>query len=285
MTRPLRIEYEGAVYHVTSRGNAKNAIFQDESDRGCLLSTLTMVIRRFHWICHAYCLMDNHYHLLIETPKGNLSQGMRQLNGIFTQHFNRRHGRVGHLLQGRFKAILVERESHLLELCRYVVLNPVRAQLVSSPEGWRWSSYSATAGLHKAPDFLTVSWILSQFSSRRKEAQEIYREFVLEGMQKEGPWKDLAGQIFLGNREFLERFQGLLREIRGMGEIPREQRYASRPDLATLLPESVRNREARNRKIYDSHVQHGYTLKAIAQHLKIHYTTVSRAVQREERDR
>jgi putative transposase len=147
MARPLRIEYEGAVYHVTSRGNARNEIFLNETDRADLLSILDTVIHRFHWICHAHCLMNNHYHLLIETAERNLFQGIRHLNGVFTQHFDRRHGRVGHPLQGRFQAILVEKESYLLEHCRYVVLNPVRAQLVSRPEEWRWSSYSATAGL------------------------------------------------------------------------------------------------------------------------------------------
>src|SRR4030042_5793823 len=127
MARPLRIEFPGAVYHVTSRGNARQTIFIDDEDRGGFLDLLSIVVERFNWICHAYCLMGNHYHLLIETPDGNLSKGMRELNGIYTQHFNRRHGRVGHVFQGRFKAILVEKDSYLLELCRYIVLNPVRA--------------------------------------------------------------------------------------------------------------------------------------------------------------
>ena len=127
MARPLRIEFPGAIYHVTARGNARNAIVLDDEDRELFLVCLGEVILLFGWVCHAYCLMDNHYHLLIETPEGNVSRGMRQLNGVFTQRFNRRHGQVGHLFQGRFKAIVVDRESYLLELCRYVVLNPIRA--------------------------------------------------------------------------------------------------------------------------------------------------------------
>ena len=249
MIRSLRVEYEGAVYHVTSRGNARNQIFLDETDRADFLSTLGKVIRRFHWICYALCLMDNHYHLLIETPERNLSRGMRHLNGVFTQHFNRRHGRVGHLLQGRFQAILVEKESYLLELCRHVVLNPVRAQLVSRPEEWRWSSYSATAGLKRSSDFLTVTWVLSQFSPKTKEAQRQYREFVFEGMQQETTWKDLTGQIFLGNPGFLERFRDLPEESQERKEIPRPQRYASRPALATLFREARRDRVASNRRV------------------------------------
>ena len=129
MARPLRIEYPGAVVHVTSRGNEKRAVFEDDPDREAFLNTLAHVNKRYHWICHAYCLMDNHYHLLIETPEGNLSLGMRQLNGVYTQTLNRRHRRVGHLFQGRFKAILIQKDSHLLEVCRYVVLNPVRERI------------------------------------------------------------------------------------------------------------------------------------------------------------
>ena len=122
MARPLPIEYDGALYHVTSRGNERRAIFKHDRDRRLFLDTMTHVNKRFHWICQAYCLMDNHYHLVIETPDGNLSKGMRQLNGIYTQAYNKRHGRIGHLSQGRFKGLLVQKDSHFLEVSRYVVL-------------------------------------------------------------------------------------------------------------------------------------------------------------------
>ena len=134
MARPLRIEYDGALYHLTSRGNERKAIFKDDTDRQLFLNTIVQVTERFHWICHAYCLMDNHYHLVIETPDGNLSQGMRHINGVYTQAFNRRHHRVGHLFQGRFKGILVQKESHFLEMCRYVVLNPSKSQSGQAPQ-------------------------------------------------------------------------------------------------------------------------------------------------------
>jgi REP element-mobilizing transposase RayT len=113
MARPLRVQFDGAIYHVTSRGNAREDIFDNDADRHSFLEILGKVIHRFHWRCHAYCLMDNHYHLVIETPEANLSQGMRQLNGVYTQVYNRRHRTVGHLFQGRYKAILVQKESHL----------------------------------------------------------------------------------------------------------------------------------------------------------------------------
>ena len=172
MARPLRIQYDGAIYHVTSRGNAQKPIFKDQEDRLQFLTVLQQINNRFNWFCHAYCLMNNHYHLLIETPDGNLSSGMRQLNGVYTQRFNRKHSRVGHIFQGRFKAILVQKESYLLELCRYVVLNPVRARTVDDPKNWKWSSYAGTGGINKSHACLTTHWILGQFGTRKNTAQK-----------------------------------------------------------------------------------------------------------------
>ena len=179
MARPLRIEYPGAVYHVTSRGNEKKPVFKDDTDRDNFLNALQHVNKRYNWICHAYCLMTNHYHLLIETPDGNLSIGMRQLNGVYTQLFNKWHGRTGHLFQGRYKAILIQKDSHLLEVCRYVVLNRVRAKMIERPEDWKWSSYLATAGKakpHPHPS-LTTDWVLGQFNRKRGKAEQEYRQF------------------------------------------------------------------------------------------------------------
>ncbi len=123
MSRPLRIEFAGALYHVTSRGDGREVIFLGDEDRHRFLDVLSDLVHDFNWAVHAYCLMDNHYHLLIQTPEGNLSKGMRHLNGVYTQRLNRRHGRVGHVFQGRYKAIIVQKESYLLELARYVVLS------------------------------------------------------------------------------------------------------------------------------------------------------------------
>jgi putative transposase len=212
VTRPLRLEFEGAVYHVTSRGNERSTIFRDDSDRRRFLEFLGRVVTRERWALHAHCLMGNHYHLLLETPLGNLSRGMQRLNGRYTQYFNVRHRRAGHLLQGRFKAILVERDAHLVELTRYVVLNPVRARIVPAAERWPWSNYRATAGLATKPDWLEVDWTLSQLSSRRSRARKIYRQFVSEGKGLPSPWKDLRNQIYLGGESFLKeigvRLQG-----------------------------------------------------------------------------
>jgi REP element-mobilizing transposase RayT len=210
MARPLRLAFPGALYHVTTRGNARQAIYLDDQDRQTFLFVLEEVVTRYHWRCHAYCLTDNHYHLLLETPQGNLSVGMRQLNGVYTQRCNRRHARVGHIFQGRFKAVLVERESYLLELCRYVVLNPVRAAVVTQPERYRWSSYRATAGLEPAPEWLTREWVLGQFSSQPRRAESQYRHFVHDGIGMASPWSQVQGQVVLGRAAFVATLKPLL---------------------------------------------------------------------------
>src|SRR5690606_32736289 len=181
MARPLRLEFAGALYHVTSRGDRREIIYETDNDRQAFLSVLANVCETYNWVCHAYCLMDNHYHLLIETPEANLSKGMRQLNGVYTQKFNRFHDRYGDVFQGRYKAILVEKEYYLLELARYIVLNPVRAGMVRSAKDWPWSSYRATTGQVQAPLFLTTEWVLAGFGRRKRNVIEKYKQFVSEG--------------------------------------------------------------------------------------------------------
>ena len=272
MARPLRLEFPGAIYHLTGRGNARQKIFFSDADRQLFLDALAGVVGRYGWICHAYCLMANHYHLLVETPKPNLSLGMRQLNGIYTQAFNRRHQRVGHLFQGRFKAILVQKESYLLELCRYVVLNPIRVKGHARTGTWKWSSYRATAGLASGPDFLTTDWVLGQFGKNRAQAQKRYRDFVREGLESH-PWEALQGQIYLGSEAFIERHSPRNRELR---EFPRAQVRAVRPRLERILKESD------DRGIVIAYKEHGYRLREIAVHLGVHYATVSRRLKRME---
>lgn len=277
MARPLRLEYRGAVYHVTSRGNARRDIVHDDRDRMLFLGRLAHVIDRFNWRCHAYCLMDNHYHLLIETPQPNLSQGMRQLNGTYTQAINRRHRRGGHLFQGRFTAILVEKEAHLLELCRYVVLNPVRAKLVTHPRLWAWSSYRETAGERPRPTWLETDWILGQFGRTQRDAQRRYREFVSEGRDGPRPWEQLKGQIYLGSEAFITQHQ----PDRVLRDIPRRQTQAIRPTLPALF----QRRGSEARRIAVAYRRYGYRLREIAEHLGVHEVTVSRRLKQAERDK
>jgi putative transposase len=240
VSRPLRLEYPGAVWHVTSRGNERRRVFQDEADRERFLSILGRTVGLFRWKLHAYVLMGNHYHLLVETPEPTLSRGMRQVNGLYTQAFNRRHRRAGHLFQGRFKAILVEKESHLLELCRYVVLNPVRAGMSKKAAVWGWSSYRATAALKLAPEWLETDWTLKQFGRRRSEAVQKYRQFVADG-KKAGyePWKQVQGQIYLGSDEFLAEMERRAKRSPARG-VPRQQRQPRPADAKELLKRSLR---------------------------------------------
>lgn len=281
MARPLRIEFPGAIYHVTSRGNAQAPIFLDDIDRNTFLSVLGLTMRRFNVICHGYCLMTNHFHLLLETPDANLSKAMRQFNSGYTQAFNRRHGRVGHVLQGRFKSIVVDRDAYLLELCRYIVLNPVRAGMVKEPGKYPWSSYRATAGLGKKPDFLAVDWILEQFGTDRVQARKEYRLFVKAGLDSESPWNDLKGQCLLGDDPFLEKLFPLLKDKSAFKEIPRIQRFADRPALEEIL-QGTEGRAQRDAAILKACHVYGYTQAHVAAATGLHYSTVSKIIRKIE---
>jgi len=277
MARPLRIEYPGAVYHITSRGNEKKPIFKDEKDRDIFLDTLSQVDKRYNWLCHAYCLMNNHYHLIIETPDGNLSAGMRQLNGVYTQTFNRRHKRVGHLFQGRYKAILIQKDSHLLEVCRYVVLNPARAKAVEKPEQWKWSSYQATEGTGRPHPCLTTEWVLNQFGSKRRIAEKAYRKFVKDGIKQESIWKAVRAQSILGEEEFTDTLIDYLREKKDVAELPKSQRYIDRPSLEKIFSKSIlQDIGKRNEKISEAVERHGYRQREVADYLEMHFTSISR---------
>jgi putative transposase len=279
MTRPLRIEYAGAVYHITARGNEKKSVFKDDQDRLNFLKTLQHVNKRYNWLCHAYCLMDNHYHLLIETPDGNLSLGMRQLNGVYTQLFNKRHQRTGHLFQGRYKSILIQKDSHLLEVCRYVVLNPVRARMVARPEAWKWSSYRATAGRESPAACLTRDWILGQFSRKRSKAELKYRQFVEWGIGQETIWRDVKGQSILGEEDFVEGLISHIRKHQDIPEIPKSHRYVNRPPLEKIFSgKVVQDKRKRDTKIIEAVQKFGYTQQQIAAHLNMHYSTISNLV-------
>lgn len=283
MARPLRIEYPGAVYHITSRGNEKRAVYDNEHDRSNFLSTLQHVNKRYNWICHAYCLMDNHYHLLVETPDGNLSLGMRQLNGVYTQAFNKRYHRTGHLFQGRYKAILIQKDSHLLEVCRYIVLNPVRAGMVERPGDWKWSSYRATAGREKPHPSLTVDWILGQFGRARGKAEKEYKQFVSWGIGGKSIWAAVKGQALLGENEFVDGLIDHLRKHKDIPDIPKSQRYLNRPPLEKIFPESIlQDKNARDKKIVEAVEKHGYKQREVADYLGMYFTSVSRITKRKQ---
>ena len=274
MTRPLRIEFPGALYHVTSRGDRQEDIYLDDKDRTAYLDILKNVCKRFNWVIHAYCLMSNHYHLLIETPDSNLSQGMRQLNGVYTQSFNRRHKRVGHVYQGRFKAILVQKETYLLELSRYIVLNPVRAEMVRSAKDWPWSSYRATGGLTEPADFLHVDWILSIFAKRKTLASQRYRTFVTEGKNLPTPWSALKNQVFLGSDDFVDEMQCKVMPDKDLSEIALAQKRPMVKELSYYKKKYKKRDEA----ITAAYTSGGYSMKTIGDYFMLHYSWVSRIV-------
>ena len=274
MARPLRIEFAGALYHVTSRGDGQEDIYRDDNDRKVFLEVLAEAKARFNWIIHAYCLMSNHYHILIETPDSNLSKGMRHLNGVYTQRYNHLHKRSGHVFQGRYKAILVQKESYLMELSRYIVLNPVRARMARSAKDWEWSSYRATAGLTRAYPWLTTDWILASFSGRRHEAMQQYRSFVSAGRNQPKPWEEFKNQIYLGDEEFVDEMQSKLLPDKDLSEIPSSQKRRLVKPLS-LYASKYKDRDT---AIYKSYESGGYSMKAIGDYYQLHYSRVSRIV-------
>lgn len=231
MARPPRLEHPGAVWHATSRGRAGEPVFLDDLDRAKFLQGVARVGDAMRWRLHAYVVMNDHYHLVVETPEPNLSIGMRQVNGLYGPFFNRRHGRTGQVFQGRFQGILVERGAILLDVCRHVVLNPVRAGLAPTADAWPWSSYAYTAGTSPPPPWLETAWTLSQFDGKGARAR--YRAFVKDGEGKQHtPWSNLKGQVFLGGEGFRARAERAAQAAQAAHEaLP----IPSRPTLSALL--------------------------------------------------
>ena len=279
MARPLRIELSGGVYHVTSRGDRREDIYFNDVDRHAWLDILGQVCERFNWVIHAYCQMTNHYHLVVETPEGNLSQGMRHLNGVYTQYINRSYKRIGHVFQGRYKAIIVEKDAYLLELARYVVLNPVRARMVRDAGNWDWSSFHAMIGVIETPAWLNTDWLLGQFSSQRRRAIAKYIDFVREGIGKKSIWGGLQNQIYLGTESFIKRTQKKIISREHLSEIPRAQR---RPVAKSLDYYKGRFRDSQ-RAMVMAYRSGDYSMNEIATKFEVHYSTVSRAIKAYEK--
>ena len=192
MGRPMRADFAGAFHHVTNRGNYEQVIFRDDADRAGFLACLASAVARQGWRCHGYCLMDNHFHLLLETPEANLARGMQWFAAVWTRRHNRRHGLTGHLFQSRYHSVVIEQDSHLLEAVRYIALNPVRAGMVARAEDWPWSHHRALAGLTPVSDWLTCRWLWAHWHLEEEKAQAVYRQFVAEGRQlapeRQRPW-------------------------------------------------------------------------------------------------
>ncbi|MBK6789506.1 MAG: transposase [Betaproteobacteria bacterium] len=295
MSRPLRIEFPGATYHVTARGDRREAIFVDDTDRAGLLDVLAQGLQRFDAVALAYCLMGNHYHFVLQTRQANLSRLMRHVNGVHTQRFNRRHGQVGHLFQGRFKAILVDTDAYLLTLCRYVELNPVRAGWAADPLAWAWSSCRAHVGAAPAPVWLDTQGLHAQLMGREcrtaAEAAQAARRYaaLLESDPALQIWPGaLQRQIYLGDDAFVGRMQALggsTVAAVAAAEVPRIQRRPPhRPSQAadggSQMPADSWSTPsaARSAALWRAYREEGVTMTALAARCGISVSRVSRLI-------
>jgi putative transposase len=284
MSRPLRIELPDGLYHVTSRGDRREPIFEDGEDRTRLLEVVAQAMERFDAVAHAYCLMGNHYHFGLQTRQANLSRVMRHINGVYSQAYNRRHGLVGHLFQGRFKAIHVDRDAYFLAVCRYVDLNPVRAGMVSEPCNWIWSSYRAHVGLANAPEWLDSRTLQGYLLGRRvannldtSTAQSLYRQFVHDGLGDPLWERGLCQEIYLGGPNFIETVQARMSEVQANSkDVAATQ---SRPPLDVRSNSAQPSRE---QQMLQAHIEGGQTLAVIAATWVLSVSRVSRLVRRAE---
>ena len=288
MARPLRITYPGAFYHVTSRGNEQKAIFKSKRDREKFLEYLESASQRYDAVIHAYVLMDNHYHLLLETPTGNLPHIMRHINGAYTTYFNIKRKRFGHLFQGRYKALLVDIDEYAKELSRYIHLNPVRAKIVETPEEYEWSSYRFYIGKQKPPEWLYRDFVLGYFGKKLSSAQKEYQKFVsiLTGEYYESPLMDIVSSTILGTPDFIALIKD--RYLSGKQidkDIPALKELSKKTSMRAIFDEvdSVFEREnslARNIKLYLSQKYTSEKLRDIGRHFGIGESGVSQANRR-----
>jgi putative transposase len=281
MARPLRIAFPGAVYHITSRGDRQEDIFEDDTDRRTWLAVLGDALARFDAGVFAWCLMDNHYHLILHTRQANLSLLMRQLNGLYTQRYNHRHDQVGHVFQGRFKAILVDRDAYLLEVCRYVDLNRVRAGLVAHPEDWPWCSFPAMAGRTPCPPWLEReqlwSCMLGRDVTSAQDAQHgarAYADWVQAGQGVRLWAEHLRQQMYLGDEAYVQRMQSRAHAVAlQQVEVPRPQK------ASPLSLDDWRKRcSTRDDAVRMAHTASKQTLSSIARELGLSVSRVSRIV-------
>ncbi len=284
MARPLRIEYPGACYHVTSRGNEQKDIFKSQKDREKFLEYLESATDRYRAVIHAYCLMSNHYHLLLETPGGNLSRIMRHINGAYTTYFNVKRKRAGHLLQGRYKAILVEFDEYAMELSRYIHLNPVRVGIVTRPEEYRWSSYRSYIGQEMAPNWLKAEMILEYFGKKPAEARKKYRAFVEDqlGRKYESPLNKTFAASVLGTDGFIETVKAKLSEKQLDRSVPELRQFKANPGPQEII-EAVNAVMGRNKKqarqvaMYLCHKYSGRKLREIGEVFTVGETAIAEA--------
>ncbi|MGY9020074.1 MAG: transposase [Alphaproteobacteria bacterium] len=234
MSRPLRIEYPGAVYHVTARANGRQQLFTSIEDGSYFVQLLAREISQHKWLCHAYCLLEDHYHLVIETPEANLGRGMGRLNMAYSQWFGREHDQRGHLFHGRYKSIVLQKERHLLEVCRHVVLNPVRVQAVNCADHWKWSSYRPIAFEESEPTWLHRNWLLNHLASDSGDPAGSWRAYIEKGVHAASPWDDLRAGHYLGDEAFLTDITDRIRQL-PLDQVPAKTTNPARPTAEKVL--------------------------------------------------
>jgi REP element-mobilizing transposase RayT len=277
MARPLRVHLPGALYHVMSRGNARQEIFLQAGDHARFLVRLAATCARFNVRCHAYCLLWNHYHLVLQPAALPLSRMMQQLNSSYSQWFNRRHARVGHVLQGRFKALVLDDESYLRRVVRYIALNPVRGGLVEDPAQWPWSSYRATAGLEDPPPFLSLDRVWHSFDIDGVSPQQRFADFVIAGPRRAGG--PPAVSLAFGSPAFTARIEAAIAPHRETADLLYADRFACRPSLEQLFIDT-RDAAALDRAMHSAFALHAYTLSEIGRFVGRPAPTVWRRIQR-----
>jgi len=290
MARPLRISYAGAFYHITSRGNERKDIFKSRRDREKFLSYLESATERYGALIHVYCLMGNHYHLLMETPAGNLSQIMQHINGAYTTYFNIKGHRSGHLFQGRYKAILVDKDGYAKELSRYIHLNPVKAGIVDKPERYNWSSYQYFTGEKEAPEWLIMDFILGYFGKKVSDAQKNYRRFVtaISDQEYKSPLDDRTNAAILGSVDFIKEIKDkYLKDKKGDRNLPELRAFSTRPAIQVQeIEKEVEsvfgsdNALSKRVKLYFCHRYTGKKLKEIGAYFDIGESGVSQSSRR-----
>jgi putative transposase len=262
---------------VMSRGNARQQIFLDGNDYQRFLDRFATVSARFAILCRAYCLMPNHFHLLVEPNQFPIARLMQQLNSSYCQSFNRRHDRVGHVLQGRYKAFLIDKELYYRRVLRYIVLNPVRARMVVHPAQWTWSSYLATAGFIEPPQWLATAAVWRIFHPENlRRAQRLYDELVCA--ESSGAGGAAIGPVAVGSDEFAVRLMDVLAQHRDADDFRYAERFAVRPPLDLLL--AADDRHARDAAMREAFEYYGYTLREIADVIGRHPCTVWRRIRR-----
>ena len=274
MARPIRLEFPNALYHVMSHGNGGENIFVEDANRHAFLELLEELLSRYDVICSAYCLMDNHYHILMETPKANLSQLMRGLNGRYTKYFNKTYQRMGHVFHGRYKAIIVQKECYLLELSRYIVLNPVRAGMTDHPENYTWSSYCASIGKCICPEWLAADNLLGTFHDQRKVAIRLYQQYVREGIGQ--PFSgNVLQQTYLGDESFICEVQKhISRKQSDSIHITKGSKKSPKKSIEEIVS-AISDRSTAMKVLYETG---HYTMFEIAHYFNVHYSTVSRTI-------